>query len=86
MLPIMLGTEQATRQRVCLEPDHFRTHLHLFGATGTGKTTAIKTILRPLLATPRPKCALFLVDPMGNLSHDLLMWIASDRRRTNFPV
>ena len=79
MLPIILGTDCETKQQVTVEPDLFRTHFHLIGATGTGKTTAIHTMLRPLLADPSPKCALFLVDPMGNLSRDLLLWIANDR-------
>jgi len=79
MIPIILGCDCETQQQVYLEPDLFRTHFHLIGATGTGKTTAIHTILRPLLADPSPKCSLFLIDPMGNLSRDLLLWIANDR-------
>ena len=79
MIPIRIGIDQETGAPIFLSPDLFRTHLHLLGATGTGKTTAIHAILRPLLATPRPKCCLFLVDPMGNLSMDLLHWIASER-------
>lgn len=79
MFPITIGTEQRTGERVTLDPDLFRTHLHLLGATGSGKTVCIHTLLRPLLATNRPKCCLFLVDPMGNLSQDLLKWMASER-------
>lgn len=79
MVPIFLGTDCETNQPVDLDPDLFRTNFHLIGATGTGKTTAIHTMLRPLLADPSPKCALFLVDPMGNLSRDLLLWIANER-------
>lgn len=80
MLPIPLGIDLDAGQRpVVLEPDVFRTHFHLVGATGTGKTNAIHTMLRPLMAEPRKRCAMFVIDPMGNLSFDLLRWIASYR-------
>ena len=62
---------------VNLDPNFLRTHLHLVGATGAGKTTAIHALLRPLMADHRRKCALFVIDPMGGLSADLLQWIAS---------
>ncbi len=57
MLPIILGTDQETGQKVEVNPELFRTHFHLIGATGTGKTTAIHTMLRPLLADGSSKCA-----------------------------
>jgi hypothetical protein len=79
MIPVVLGTDQTTGRKFTLDPDVLRTHLHLLGATGSGKTVCIHTLIRPLLMTPRPKCCLFLVDPMGNLSYDLLKWIANDR-------
>jgi hypothetical protein len=79
MLPIRIGADQESGDPIILPPDLFRTHFHLLGATGSGKTNAIHVMLRPILATPRPKCALFLIDPIGNLSDDLLKWIADER-------
>jgi len=79
MIPIRIGIDQENRRPVIVPPDLFRTHFHLLGATGSGKTNAILVMLRAILATPRPKCCLFLVDPMGNLSRDLLTWIANKR-------
>ena len=79
MLPLRLGIDLKTGRPVLLRPDALRTHLHLVGATGAGKTNSILTLLRPLLMEPRRKCCLFLIDPMGNLSHDLLSWIASSK-------
>ena len=79
MIPISIGVNQETGEQITLSPDLFRTHFHLLGATGSGKTNTIHQMLRAILATPRPKCALFLIDPMGNLSTDLLKWIASER-------
>jgi hypothetical protein len=77
MTPILLGEHRKTRARIYLEPDMFRTHMHLIGATGTGKTTAIHAILRSLmLQVGTDECSLFVIDPMGNLSRDLLNFIA----------
>jgi len=77
MIPIKIGIDQSSRKPIIVPPDLFRTHFHLLGATGSGKTNAIIVMLRAILATPRPKCCLFLIDPMGNLSRDLLKWMAS---------
>tara|TARA_R110002111_G_scaffold164386_3_gene230571 strand:+ start:23724 stop:25484 length:1761 start_codon:yes stop_codon:yes gene_type:complete len=80
MIPIQLGVDRLTNSQINIEPDQFRTHFHLIGATGSGKSTAIQTLLRPILMQPRAEmCALFLIDPMGNLSRDLLGWMANER-------
>lgn len=80
MIPIQLGIDRLTDSQIIIEPDQFRTHFHLIGATGSGKSTAIQTLLRPILMQPRSEiCALFLIDPMGNLSRDLLGWMANER-------
>lgn len=79
MAIIQIGRDLETGEDISLHSDVLRTHLHLLGATGAGKTTAIKTIVRQLLLAPREKCSLFLVDPMGGLSRELLLWIANER-------
>ena len=77
MTPIFLGEHRKTGERIFLDPEMFRTHMHLIGATGTGKTTAIHAILRGLmLQVGQDECSLFIIDPMGNLSRDLLNFIA----------
>ena len=79
MNPIFLGVEKKTGRRIHLDREDFRTHMHLIGATGAGKTTAIHAILRPLMKEPGEQCTLFVIDPMGNLSQDLLLFIADER-------
>jgi len=80
MIPIFLGIDKQSAQKLYLEPDQFHTHFHLVGATGSGKSTAIQTLLRPILMQTRSEtCALFLIDPMGNLSRDLLGWMVNER-------
>lgn len=80
MLPIRLGTNIDTNERFFLDPESFRTHYHLLGATGAGKTTAIHAMLRPLMAEPKKKACIFVLDRMGNLSRELLQWMASRPR------
>jgi hypothetical protein len=53
------------------------THLHLIGGTGKGKTTAIQTLLHPLLADPVQKRCVIAIDRLGGFSRDLLLWMAS---------
>lgn len=77
MLPITLGTDLESGRKINLEPDIFRTHFHLLGATGAGKTTAVHTMLRPIMLEPAEPACVFIIDPMGNLSHDLLRWMVS---------
>lgn len=77
MIPIPLGTYSDSGKRAYLDPELFRTHFHLIGATGTGKSTALLTMLRPLLLqTDHDECCLFLIDPIGNLSREVLQLIA----------
>ena len=79
MIPIILGTDIATDRQICLSPEIFERHFHLIGATGSGKTTAILTMIRPILMDPIDRACIFIVDPMGNLSKDLLRWMANKR-------
>ena len=75
MSELNLGREVETGRRRRLPTGELATHMHLVGATGTGKSTALLRIMRELLLAPQ-KCGLFLIDPMGNLSRDLLNFIS----------
>lgn len=81
MIPLCLGKDERNNfAPVRLDRRAFSRHIHLVGRTGTGKTTAVHTLLRPLMMEPgRERCSLFVIDPMGGLSHDLLLWMASSR-------
>ena len=79
LLPIDLGIDINTRKQVRLPDEVLSRHLHLFGASGTGKSVSINAVIRPIMAEPRKKAAVFIVDPLGGLSRDLLTWIASPR-------
>lgn len=85
MIPVRLGKDIQTQENVYLSPDVLRTHMHLVGATGSGKSTALLTMLQQLiLQTGSDKCCLFLIDPLGNLSRDLLRFIAHPVFATDF--
>jgi TraM recognition site of TraD and TraG len=78
MRAILLGHERDTRSAVRVPKKSFATHWHLIGGTGKGKTTAIHTLLHQLLLDPVEDECFFIFDRMGNLSHELLLWMASD--------
>lgn len=77
MRTILLGHDAATGESVRIPQSAFATHFHLIGGTGKGKTTAIHTMLQPLLSNPFQKNAFFIIDRLGNFSQELLLWISS---------
>lgn len=78
MIPIRLGKNLHTGKPLFLHPDDLRLHSLLLGRTGGGKTTAIHAILRALMKEPADRAAIFVIDPMGGLSQDLLLFMASE--------
>jgi len=79
MRSILLGHEIETDEAVRIPKDAFSTHFHLIGGTGKGKTTAIHTILRPLLRNPAERPCAIIIDRLGNLSQELMLWMASEQ-------
>ena len=78
MKNILLGHDRQTGQPILLPVKALKTHLHLIGGTGKGKTTALHTILHPLIADPFDEACFIIVDRLGNFSQELLLWMASD--------
>lgn len=79
LLPIDLGMDLDSRKRVLLPGESLSRHAQLLGASGTGKTVGAHALVRPIMAEPRNKAAVFIIDPLGGLSRDLLSWIASPK-------
>ena len=77
MRSVLLGADAETGADIRIPRDAFSTHLHLIGGTGKGKTTAIHTMLHPLLTDPFDKSCFFIIDRLGNFSQELLLWMAS---------
>ncbi|MGE3809362.1 MAG: DUF87 domain-containing protein, partial [Gemmataceae bacterium] len=78
MKHLLLGHDPARHTPVRLPKTSFETHWHLIGGTGKGKTTAIHTILHQLMLDPQDDSCIIIWDRMGNLSYELLLWMASD--------
>ena len=79
MIPIDIGKDLDRGSRLALSLDIFRRHLQCVGSTGSGKTVALHALLRPIMMEPQKKSAVFVIDPLGGLSRDLLLWIASPK-------
>ncbi len=78
MKSLVLGNSLDDGRSVRIPSRAFDTHLHLLGGTGKGKTTAIHTILHPLLSDPFDEPCFIIIDRMGGFSHELLLWMSSD--------
>jgi hypothetical protein len=78
MKSFLIGIDEDTGRRFYLPKSSFDTHWHLIGGTGKGKTTAIKTVLHQIMMDPLDRPCVVVIDRMGGLSHDLLLWMASE--------
>lgn len=75
---ILLGHDRRTGQPIEMPMSAFERHLHFIGYTGSGKTTAIVTLLKGLLRLPGPGKCVVILDRLGGFSHDLMRWFASE--------
>lgn len=83
MSKLSLGRDEDYR-KLFLDTETLRKHMHLIGASGSGKSNAILTLLRPLmLASGNQKNCIFVIDPLGTLSADLLKLMAHPRYMTD---
>jgi hypothetical protein len=78
MKSYLFGHEHGTRKPFRIPKSSFPTHWHLIGGTGKGKTTALHTLLHQLLLETTHEPCVLLIDRMGNLSFELLLWMASE--------
>jgi len=74
---IHIGQNRTTGSAVELPTAAFVRHLHLVGFSGSGKTTALLTLLQDLLRDPIEKRCVVIVDRLGGFSLDLLRWFSS---------
>lgn len=77
MRGIHFGTNRNNGKQVHLPLSSFDTHYHLIGGTGKGKTTALLTILFTLMSMPYLAGCIIVIDRLGGLSRDLLLWMSS---------
>jgi hypothetical protein len=69
------GSGRAT-QAVRIAPEDRRRHMYVVGQTGTGKTTLLKTMI---LDDMRSGAGLAVIDPHGDLYHELLELVPASR-------
>lgn len=78
-IPIGLGADCKTGKTLYLPDRSFNTHYHFIGATGSGKTTAMETILYQKFMNGDNKQSFFIVDPLGPFSERLMRFLANDQ-------
>src|SRR5438105_1114495 len=78
MRNIHLGTNVNSGEDIMIPPDSFRTHYHLIGGTGKGKTTAIFTMIQQMMMDTTDNSCFFVIDKLGNFTSELLLWMSSE--------
>lgn len=66
---LLLGANVASALPVYLTPDQLRTHMHVLGSTGVGKSFFIEGVIKSLILSGQGVC---LIDPHGDLYHRIL--------------
>src|SRR5688572_10756979 len=74
---ILLGHERTRRTPVYVPMKALDRHLHLVGFTGTGKTTALLTMLFQIFCMVTLRRCVIVIDRLGGFSLDLKRWFAS---------
>lgn len=75
MRGVQLGRDEAGSE-VWLEEGLRTTHMHVIGASGSGKTKFLEHLIRQDIRNGDGVC---LIDPTGNLYRDLLRWCETHR-------
>jgi len=71
-----LGKNTHTRRDVTIIEEDRRTHMHVIGSTGAGKSKFLEHMIRQDILAGHGVC---LIDPTGALYDDLVKWIESHR-------
>jgi len=77
-MKILIGWDKRAGKPVYFPLSAAPRHTHLVGYTGSGKTTAIITLLAGLLTNPFVRKCVIVIDRLGGFSLDLCRWVASE--------
>jgi hypothetical protein len=74
---LILGQVAGTNRLLRFPRESRATHLYVCGSTGTGKSKFLENLIRQdIIAWPKSKCGLLLLDPHGSLYDSLMRWLA----------
>ena len=78
---LTLGTRLDGAGNLKLSPSDRESHLYIAGATRTGKSKLIESLIRQDIAGwRRHKCGMLLIDPHGDLYRQVMKAIISKKR------
>ena len=70
---VLVGYDEQKDKNVYLRPDTRKTHMHILGSTGEGKSKFIEHMIRQDIINEEGLC---LIDPHGHLYNDIVDWCA----------
>src|SRR5436190_12238515 len=69
--------QDSTNRRVTLSREARSTHVYVSGATGSGKSKFLEHLIwQDIVAWPRSKCGLLVLDPHGSLYDNIMARLA----------
>lgn len=77
MKTFKLGEDVESGEAVYFPKDAYRTHVHLPGGTGKGKTTALLAMQQAILKDRFDDACHINIDFLGGWTDQLLLWMAS---------
>jgi len=82
-----LGVLVGTRKELRIPHDDRKTHLHVVGATGVGKSKFLENMIRQDIRNHyRTGCGMLVIDRHGSLYDELIEWLATYDPETELPV
>jgi len=72
-IPLDLGRIVGTRRSLGISAEQRRTHMHVIGSTGSGKSKFLEHCMRQDILEGRGLC---LIDPHGELARNVLGWVS----------
>lgn len=83
--PLILGSTPDGKP-IPMTPEQRGRHLYVVGASGTGKTKFLESLIRQdILAWAKSRCGMVVIDPHGELVDSLMGWLAC-QGLTHLPI
>ncbi|MEM4408038.1 MAG: type IV secretion system DNA-binding domain-containing protein [Candidatus Caldarchaeum sp.] len=73
---VLVGRNLESGELVVVKPSDLKTHTHIVGTTGVGKSKFLEILARQIIVA-KSKPALIVLDPHGDLYYDLLAFCAA---------
>ncbi|MBI1744116.1 type IV secretion system DNA-binding domain-containing protein, partial [Candidatus Acetothermia bacterium] len=82
---VFIGRRLDTKEIATISPEHLQTHMQIIGATGVGKSKFLEALARQIIKA-KSQPALVVLDPHGDLYHDILAYCVAHKIRDRLVI